>query len=1479
MRMSSLVGKWAARRVLLVGAGIALGTGGCLGDGDPGDDEPEVGSSAEALEIENECTAGHLSWANPADETKPCTGPWTYFRFPTVTNRDPVCPGPVGCTLHNQCTHSVPQPPQTPTTTYTLPHGGCGFVVGEGLVCRPNTPAANQMCTDFKNQRVAAVDAPADQQVTSASSSVTLLTPSNAQTHTFRCNVTINYVRIVTDRDPVCGCQTPLYPQCEHAVTSGGPSLRVVTPSLQTKQQVRVAHNDTPPGQLADAAITPICSTGEDVPSLLPKLDRLLTSFADPAIVAPGTPLADEFVRRAKQSYELLDNSQVADAGAPHQELLHLYEQFPEVEPICGRHKPEIEEECAGDWQLRLCTRLTSAHVKAVPGRGDLIRNLYEHCIEALRLLADDVESRECNPEGETVEASADTNRRLHDKLLLRFGTILDPAPTADNTARIADVLHLVDDWYRQAQRAFVVPERRRAELDLVANKFWQVAYGYKPGTEDTEWFSDSPYANIQLALEQADGQPPAVARQIVEDALQETDTRGLKLDRDVLTAAYGDIGGEPVIVGAPLLHITSDALDSLVQRLDALVQFHDVGCALANCAAFTTPTKLSRFWKVLAHLRAGPGSNPDLAAVLAATPGTMLGWKPAFQAVASAQDRLIDALTFEVEAETDGGLHLMSSMDKAHARTAAYEANGLFLSNVGDRLYTGVHANQRARVKDHLNSLNARLANVQTSVDTRLVQLVDGLARVRDGETALAHLEAAQGRIASELEDLRQRETGFRAVIARGAADSEASVFEELMAEWSSLEGSSDEEAYLRVGSSMNLFLTGENATFDTWQGTTIDEVAVQKIEVPAKRAISISTAGVWAPSCAVRDARVVDPADVVLGGPVPPSHEIDPVGVVTGPEGYSIGWTGSSYAAVNEHRSVTGRLAAGVKWENCAGTPGAAIIGSESKACVYIEASIALEKGKNWQSGVDGRTSAQFSSGLFLPTTPFEAAAGSLVVVEMPPGDTDRRHIRDIHLVRSPHTTIVVDEPADLWLAVNDFACGNQDSDNELHVKVATFVPFGEAAEALIQRMAHTLSVVRQRLPGLLERGEMLSSESTEIELEAKLGAIGGPGGLQIPVDDYPPPMRDLFFKYLAREMTRLEAAVRVRNIEREILIKEGEYRAAVIAVQNSAMSGYLVSLLPKWTVRSLRFKELRNVSSDYVRDVHGYLAPLLQVWYPDVLANVGSIPALQQLTTVDVDTPVLLMTSWLNELGNELAQRIENAEVPYPLPQDTAPTFVALRFVEPTQLDPACAGSPSARCPRLGHPATFRWATTAQSRALWEALGQPGDGQTRRQLVFQPSPDDLYQLLGGTHYLSCTRSLPVVRKVGLALTGFLSSQLPPELREAEGEIPVGSRMAFTDGTGAHYFELSNPSWLHLANVPLIYGTNDYNKVRTDFGALVQDVRGVSPFTTFVFDIPESTVAAWNLRGAKTIDLLLELEAIRSNDIVSVPVCSPGQ
>jgi len=613
-----------------------------------------------------------------------------------------------------------------------------------------------------------------------------------------------------------------------------------------------------------------------------------------------------------------------------------------------------------------------------------------------------------------------------------------------------------------------------------------------------------------------------------------------------------------------------------------------------------------------------------------------------------------------------------------------------------------------------------------------------------------------------------------------------------------------------------------------------------------------------------------MIDPEDEGAEG-----QHIDPTGVLTGPEGYAINWTGSSYEASADHTSMVGRLTVGFKSENCGG---AMLFGSGTTNCAYLDASLTGETGTNWEHGSQGSTSAQFTSGVFLENTPFEAPAGALVVVEMPPGDTDPHHIREVHLVHEPHTTIVVDGPADLWLAANDIKCAQQNDQQQLHVVVTRYQTVGDAAGALVGRMAHTISLIRGRKADLVARGELLTSERTEIELQAKLDQIGGPGEPQIAVDDYPEPMKDLFYKFLAHEMTRLEAQVRLASIVRELALKKQEHQAAELAVKNSQMSGFLLSLVPSWTARGLHFKELRDISSMYASTIRYYMAPLLKVWYPDVRTAMAALAPVQSLSNVDLDTPALTVAGWLTEIGTQLGTRIQNAQLPYPSPQDTAPAFVALRFPNPTVLDPACADSPSARCRRAGQGATFRWATVAQTRALWGTLGQPGDGQTMRRLVFQPSPDDLYQLVG-THYLSCTKSLPVVRKVGLALTGYAASQLPPEQRDMQGTIPAAAPMGFPDASGVREFQLENPSWHNLANVPLIYAQNDYNEVKADFTALAQDVRGVSPFTTFVFNIPESVVVEWNLRGARTIDLILELEAVRANEFVAVPVCTAAQ
>jgi hypothetical protein len=58
---------------------------------------------------------------------------------------------------------------------------------------------------------------------------------------------------------------------------------------------------------------------------------------------------------------------------------------------------------------------------------------------------------------------------------------------------------------------------------------------------------TNSPYAHLQASLDLAQAETdPNEAIDILRDALSDTDTAGLKLDRDVLTAIYSNVGGQP---------------------------------------------------------------------------------------------------------------------------------------------------------------------------------------------------------------------------------------------------------------------------------------------------------------------------------------------------------------------------------------------------------------------------------------------------------------------------------------------------------------------------------------------------------------------------------------------------------------------------------------------------------------------------------------------------------------------------------------------------------------------------------------------------------------------------------------------------------------------------------------------------------------------------------------------------------------------
>jgi hypothetical protein len=1467
---------WAMGKSVPLGVAVVLALCGssCL-DEDP----PDVESASDALETE--CTEGAVTWNPPGSASQRCTGPWTYEEYRVVESRDPLCPRET-CIRHAECW--VRQPDAHPTMTTAFINGvqPCRWEDTDPptRVCEPNWSEAQSQCNAWLPTGRAPYET-STRRVNSSSVTPTLATSSAAQSHQFLCTATLQWDERKVDAS--CPCAEWRYQLCRHA-DQHPPLVEVITPANKTKTEVKSAHDARRPfipGQKTGAEIAPICTTGEDEADLVKKLNRLLTNMTRTRVVQPGTELFNDFVKRAKLTYEFFKDADVTSFQR-RPEAVRLYEQYPTIEPSCGLSKPSTEETCDGDWQLRLCTRLTSAHVRVEPGlpgqaaQGDLVRELYPQCLDQLQKLGDGIEGEMCSAEGDYMDVTVDTQRRLHEKLLLRFGRGFqanDPARQA-----LADILSLLNQWYARAAR-MSSGSPLASELALFTNKFWQIAHGYRVGQVgegQPEWLPGNLYAEL---LEELDDGGDLAA------ALQTTERGAFALDRAVLAASYGFTGDQPTLAGAPLLQITTDALKPLAERLDELVQYHDVGCSLAECAAFMQPTKLSRFWKVLAQLtaRSSTEPEPDLGRLLSAlTDADLPSWRPTFQLIQAAQQRLLDALAAAPEA--DAYNELPALVARAQARTASYEGTGLFLPATGDRLQTGVHRTQRDLVKNHVISLANRIEGRRADVERRLVSLVDGLVRVREAETAAAQLQATMNILNTELADLRRRDAALRRLM-NGAEDPpreplsedttpEEDVFEMLMKEWREVEDGLDLGARLRIGSTTTEFLSGQNAEFTGWgEATTIESIGARKIHVAGKETLSVTTEGQWSPSCAVRKARLVQSSHAL-----DPDATIEPVRLgdpLIGPEGYGLAQTSSGFEARTAHAGVEDRLTFGWKSESCAGLMAN---GTGTHYCGYVDVSTTLSAGAGWQAGSESRLSAQFTSGLFLPSTPFEAPAGALVVVEMPEGGQTRGEMRALHMVRGPHTTIVVNGPADLWLVVNDHFCEDRSSD-ALTVTVQKFVGQGDSAVALLERIAYAAAKIRDRRAELVELGEILPSVSTEIERQAKHDVIAG--GLNLSVDQYEPPMQNLFYKYLAREMMRLEAAVRLTHIEREIRIKEEEFRAAETALHNSRMSGYLLALLPKWSVRGMEFRELRADAAVYADDIRYFLGPILKIWYPDVIREIdrGSIPAVLALTAVDVNTSMLDAANLLRALGIALEGAIEQAQVLYPLPEETAPTFVTLRFPKPTELDLTCAENPSARCRRRNQASTFRWATVAQTRALWDALGRAGDGVAVRRLVFEPTPADIYELVIGTHYLPCTKSLPVVRKLGLAFTGYASGEEPDTSLSVEGHIPPTAGMGFPDATGMRVFEMANQAWRNLAAVPILFAGNDYNVVRTALGRfdeLSQDVRGVSPFTSLVFDIPEDQVIEFQMREARSIDLVMELEAIRSSQPVAVPNCT---
>ncbi len=1421
-------------------------------------------------QLQDKCELSEITWEDVESETMACEGPWVYDRYVEEVKRAEGC----GCQIPTYC--EVPRTETVyPSRTMHIPDvcqgpGGDPLPPNGPARCEPNSNAARNACDNFRQIEVANINQIEGRTVIASSFTTSMGGSSNGET-TFECRMTIKYRYTAREQ---CGCRQ--WKSCSVATNAW---TRTITSSGLTKTQVRQMHDQRAIGQLTRENIVPGCSTAADVSNdeADDKLIRLLDNIYDAEVVAPNSPLQQNLIKRAMMAHELL--------GGPRQaQVMRLYRDFPQIAPECGNNLVYEDTQCDMA-QSRYCARLLSSHV--VP---EVVDNLYvDGCSQQLRDLFRDNASSSCLTENAQQNALF-----LHQAVLTKSmdrlsERISDGAEPADY-----DINHLKTTLHRLAYshsvvRAHFPEEAAQEHLLLILNRFWQGAQGHRLSAVDSTdpWVPGSLYARLR------DGLRDELSTDQLMALVGTAETGGTELDHAVVEAAYGSffyplgtgILTVPVMTEEPLLQITGQALAPLAQKLEALTLPHDVSCSVRTC---TTRPRVATLLDAVARISQDLDGR-SLADVLPELDGDPVtrAWAPAFSAINANQQRLVTAL--------DSGLHdgsateseLWKILDSARARSLAYGERGLFSPALGNTLHTGLNAETRQRVTGSLTQLAGMLGGAADDLQRDLETLVQQRVNVMDRENAVAQVEADRERVQAQLYDLIERSAALRRHLNRDDS-SATSVATQLMAQWEGYEGTVGTE-YLTTESTTRLSFSAADVKFTNsgWKqsgnenGHTVDKVTDKtKMTVAGRTALSISASGEYAPSCALKAVRYVDQDVFLEGGAASSSLNIN--SATTGPEGYSINWSGSGFDASSSSSTDDLRVTIGARVEGCRKV--SIPFADEGEACLYLDSSYTYARSKVDQDGKEQRTGMQLQSGLFLANTPFYAPAGALLAVELPPGETEVGHVRAVHLIKRPHTTIVFDEPADVYFVINDIdydydydPCGAPDSSNTVQLDVAKVIEVGDAAEAIIARMAHTLVKVREHLPAILKRGEILPHEDELIQREATLGQIGWEGELQIPVEQYPGPLATLFEKFLAAEMMRLHAAVRLATYGREIESLLSDLHALDITLHNSLNAEYLAAMLPKWTIRGMRFNFLRHALDSYTSDMTTQLLPLLRLWYPDVLSALQSDPTLLELADPDLDLSPILLSQRLSEFARTLSASMDGAERGYPAPDEVAPSFVAVRYPRPDVMTAECSTVPSARCPRQGADPTFRWGTVSQSEALHNALGAPGDGQTTRRLVFQVDPSDVYEPVGGVGYLSCHSSLPIIRKIGIALTGYPRGSVPGDPRAVEGWLPEQSLMSFPTEEGVYSFAMANDIYRRLRNVPLFYAeqTGSYDDLKARLAADSQSLRGISPHTSIIFEIPESVVAAWRLREAQTIDLIMQVEAIPTGNPVATAPC----
>jgi hypothetical protein len=1398
------------------------------------------------------CSASRLSSPAPGF----CEGPWRYTKSNRIVSADPSCPQV--CTANASCAKwengvsTVSSTVKTSvissgtrTCTQFCNNLGCGNITCQGTISQPTTACKNDATsrlsairTSVQNEIAAEPtfeNAAAQQARSDAARNAASVTPLYATEQydvtvdpapggtvkrwkeRWRCKQSVVTPKPIVAANEACGCTTFSNGTCEHDTGTAATLF-------------------TEPGALRPVGFgigAQECLTYDDLPATTPtevqtKFEKLWSAQT----ISPSTVSAEDFqhalVRRMKLVYELW-GEQLINQRTPNDQLhraMSLYSSYPEINPSCALvDASPAPAACtsplvtATHGDLVRCQRLVDTH--ASEGVASIAMTdcaaLLNGYLDLEALSADDAAC-----DGPHLrELGAKTLLALEDRQL----GVITSAPTS--LGALPRQLWLLDKWYQVSKRAeslgvFEADDQQRRDTSYLLGRLWDHVRASSGADAQLAGLSQSSTAD---EAEQALGLSAAASRQSEQAVVSALFTVPGVIMPEAVTLT------RPPLRSLPLLALLGDALKPFVDDLDGIAVYHDIACQFRDCRAASTNTPSRNAWTILASLE-----SSSMGANVSADPFALAGWKTVLAKVANQQGVLTQAITDAVS--EPGGLTGASSESDVHplgrplwllykharAFHDHYEATGIFESTVPNRLQGSLLEQSQLSVVNALRARANALGGTVTQYRSGLVAALQAQLAVMSTGAQISDLTNQRLHKALEMDQKLVNIEGLRA-----SGEDEAEAFGSLAASFADVQAALDSGAYVQVGDTETFELDGQDGQYTGGHPAPASVSAHTITGLTAGEMLVVQTTGSWTPTCALTTTSWILPDGSAGGSP-------DLTDAVTGPEGYalSVSESGVAVSAVGGSAGVTDSLSMSARVCVTDGPIGEAT-GVKVEACIQREHTASASVTWSESTSTESRTSAAFATGLRLRETPFpEAPVGSLLVVLTDPATNA---VRDVRVVHSGGTSILIEGASNAYFVVNDKQCSSASTTNKLSVTVRPVLSATAVAQQALVAMADVLALMRQQQDTLAAQGTMLPNQATLIRqqaaqlLQARLGEIN--------VTELPAPLASLFEAFVSHEIVATERRIEIAAVHRSLDLDLIELRLIDDELKAGADRARLQRLVPQWLLRDLDHDHLRVSLVDVLSVARDYLKPTLDLWYPHALDGVSFGPEINKLLDADVDTSLVSLADAGQTFVNSLLNAYENATFGAKPNAPTLPVIV-LTF------------------PRPGFEPTnafWREVDAARAQRVWDAI----DHHTMAH--FEITPDDFYSSVGGDAVLPCTEVVPVIKSMALYVVrpgADSSNQLLNSIgRTFQGF--GGANQSFVTVGGPRVYQLADPTSGALSvwqafNLPVRYGEPEATV--STFLNTPRQTRPVGLSASGEFDVDFSVLGSLPQQGALGAD-----------------------